>query len=234
VSIIFPLFSSKGCCTSGKKKGNREGGKEEDLFPLFRILAIFEFFGGNEKNLFAIFFFALFWLEAPAAGVPAMTEAMMERLRDLEEQNVLLLQQMVPEISEGSFVTSNNIDNFTIGGSLGTGRFARVYRAQNLATKREVALKVTPTAEKFDVSREVAALRLIGAHMSIASLYSVFPASDTHAALELQLVAGTDLFEFLGNCAQTRVLSEDLSRTIFAGVAKGLSHCHSRGVVHRE
>jgi serine/threonine protein kinase len=155
-------------------------------------------------------FFPFFCPLATRAPQP-MTDAM-ERLRDLEEQNALLLQQMVPEISEGSFVTSNNIDNFTIVGSLGTGRFGRVYRAQNLATKREVALKVTPTAEKFDVSREVAALRLIGAHVCIASLYSVFPASATHAALELQLVAGTDLFEFLGKCAQTGVLSEELSR----------------------
>jgi serine/threonine protein kinase len=166
--------------------------------------------------------------------VTQMAAAMMERLRDLEEQKELLLQQLVPEISEGRFVTPNLIENFTIVGSLGTGSFGRVYRAQNGETKKDVALKVTPTLEKFDVSREVAALRLIGSHKYIATLYSVFPASDTHAALELQLVVGTDLFEFLGNCAQTRVLSEELARTIFIGIAKGLSHCHSRGVVHRE
>jgi len=77
---------------------------------------------------------------------------------------------------------------------IGTGHFASVYRATELSTGRQVALKVLRLsgpgmAETFE--KEVNALALLGSHPHVTTLFGTFSSPDGRPVLVLELCRGT-------------------------------------------
>ncbi len=126
------------------------------------------------------------------------------------------------------------IEGYQVIGELGAGGVGRVYRAVQLSTRREVALKVlspqslgsSQAQVRFDREVELAA-RL--AHPNIVRVFDRgIDRGVCYYAMEL--VDGVHLDEY--------VRSQNLSRReilrLIRTVAQAVQHAHQRGVIHRD
>jgi len=126
------------------------------------------------------------------------------------------------------------IGPYEIAGPLGIGGMGEVYRATDSILKREVALKVLPSALAADaerlsrLQREAEVLASIN-HPNIAAIFGIEQAP-TFTALVLELVEGHTLAYRI---AEGRLpLNEALP--IARQIAEALEAAHERGVVHRD
>lgn len=126
-------------------------------------------------------------------------------------------------------------DRYRIDGLIGRGGMAAVYRADDLALGRRVAVKVfSPATEGIDDAdrrRSETALLASLTHPSLVTLYDAAKDPGTHREfLVMELVEGRDLREMLRSGAIPR---EETARML-ADLAEGLHVIHSRGIVHRD
>ena len=126
------------------------------------------------------------------------------------------------------------IGPYEIAGPLGVGGMGEVYRATDSILKREVALKVLPSALAADaerlsrLQREAEVLASLN-HPNIAAIFGIEQAP-TFTALVLELVEGHTLAYRI---AEGRLpLNEALP--IARQIAEALEAAHERGVVHRD
>ncbi len=126
------------------------------------------------------------------------------------------------------------VDRWRIEEAIGSGGQGEVYRATEIETGAEVALKVFPAghftnpqwgrvARELEAGKRVDHPRLIAA--TSAGRYR------GHDLLCMPYVAGEDLDRMLGR--RGRLLPEE-ALSVVSDVAAGLAHAHSRGVVHRD
>ncbi len=132
---------------------------------------------------------------------------------------------------------------YRLGGLIGQGGTAAVYRGRDDVLGRDVAIKLFRTAPDSDdeaeqISDEVRFL----AGLSHPNLVTVFDAGidtvtlDRRAYLIMELLESPDLHRarsLAGSDAQYR-LSEAEVTTIGVGIATALAHIHHRGIVHRD
>ncbi len=96
-----------------------------------------------------------------------------------------------------TFAPTGNVGPYRITGLLGAGGMGEVFRAQDSTLKRDVALKMLPSAYAFDPDRlarfrrEAHALAALN-HPHIAAIYGL-QESDGRQALVLELVEGVTL-----------------------------------------
>jgi hypothetical protein len=126
-------------------------------------------------------------------------------------------------------------DRYRIDGMIGRGGMAVVYRADDLALGRRVAVKVfSPATEGIDdADRRKSETALLASltHPSLVTLYDAAKDPGTHREfLVMELVEGRDLREMLRSGAIPR---EETARML-ADLAEGLHVIHSRGIVHRD
>lgn len=126
-------------------------------------------------------------------------------------------------------------DRYRIDGLIGRGGMAAVYRADDLALGRRVAVKVfSPATEGIDDAdrrRSETALLASLTHPSLVTLYDAAKDPGTHREfLVMELVEGRDLREMLRSGPIPR---EETARML-ADLAEGLHVIHSRGIVHRD
>jgi len=115
---------------------------------------------------------------------------------------------------------------------LGRGGMSEVYCAHDLELGRRVALKLlAPDADSARFEREARAVASL-AHPNVMQLYD-YGEDDGRPYMVLEFVPGGTLEERLA-AAQGKPLADDESQAIAAGIAAGLAHAHSRGVVHRD
>lgn len=124
---------------------------------------------------------------------------------------------------------------YRIDGLIGRGGMAAVYRADDLALGRQVAVKVfSPATEGIDdADRRKSETALLASltHPSLVTLYDAAKDPDTHREfLVMELVEGRDLREILRSGPIPR---EETARML-ADLAEGLHVIHSRGIVHRD
>ena len=125
---------------------------------------------------------------------------------------------------------------FKVIDELGRGAMGVVYRAEDSALGRTVAIKtisLTGNAAERDVHearflQEARAAGSIG-HPSIITIYDVGREGDT-AFIAMELLEGRDLREMIRDVN----LRPSQSVAIAAAVAEGLAFAHERGVVHRD
>jgi serine/threonine protein kinase len=125
---------------------------------------------------------------------------------------------------------------FKVIDELGRGAMGVVYRAQDSALGRTVAIKtiaLTGSAAERDVHearflQEARAAGSIG-HPSIITIYDVGREGDT-AFIAMELLEGRDLRDMIHDVS----LMPSRSVAIAAAVAEGLAFAHERGVVHRD
>jgi serine/threonine protein kinase len=125
---------------------------------------------------------------------------------------------------------------FQVIDELGRGAMGVVYRANDSALGRTVAIKtiaLTGSAAERDIHearflQEARAAGSIG-HPSIITIYDVGREGDT-AFIAMELLEGQDLRDLIRDVS----LMPSRSVAIAAAVADGLAYAHERGVVHRD
>ncbi len=117
---------------------------------------------------------------------------------------------------------------------LGKGHFGRVFRAEHIATKKEVALKMVPEKQQWEEAREEAdIMRKFLGHPQILQLTSVqeemmYPHFDGPShnrpvyCMEVELACG-NLFGLLSNCGK---FNQRLARTCFRQLVAAVDACH--------
>jgi serine/threonine-protein kinase len=125
---------------------------------------------------------------------------------------------------------------FKVIDELGRGAMGVVYRAEDSALGRTVAIKtiaLTGSAAERDMHearflQEARAAGSIG-HPSIITIYDVGREGDT-AFIAMELLEGRDLRDMIRDVS----LMPSRSVEIAAAVAEGLAYAHQHGVVHRD
>ncbi|MGR0318826.1 serine/threonine-protein kinase [Agromyces sp. ZXT2-3] len=126
-------------------------------------------------------------------------------------------------------------DRYRVDGLIGRGGMAAVYRADDLALGRRVAVKVftasTEGIDDADRRRSETALLASLTHPALVTLYDAAQDRATRREfLVMELVEGEDLRKVLERGPIPR---RDTARML-ADLAEGLHVIHSRGIVHRD
>jgi len=122
--------------------------------------------------------------------------------------------------------------NWSKEGFLGRGHFAEVYRAKDLRTGRDVAVKRI-SRQNQDVKTlrtEVEALLKVQGHPNIVSLYDVF-IDDNAVILVMELLEGGELFSRI--VEHGSYTEQDASKHI-RKITEALRFMHQHGIVHRD
>ena len=125
---------------------------------------------------------------------------------------------------------------FRLDQKIASGGMGDVYRAKNLATGSDVAIKLlAPSAHPDDDAierfRTEARLSALLAHRSIVRVFDLLEDKDGSLALVMELLVGQTLEERL---AQKHALDPELVVAIAVPILSALEHAHAAGVVHRD
>ncbi|MEM9587008.1 MAG: serine/threonine-protein kinase [Planctomycetota bacterium] len=121
------------------------------------------------------------------------------------------------------------LPRYTIRRGIGMGGFGEVYFAVSEAGK-EVALK--RVQRNLDVELRGVSHCLNLKHPNLVSLFDICRDPGDQAWVVMEYVAGPNLRQVLDDAPEG--LSEADARRWFAGIAAGVSHLHSAGLVHRD
>ena len=126
------------------------------------------------------------------------------------------------------------IRGYQVVEALGAGGMGMVYRAVQISTGREVALKILKTSvvgspnavARFKREVQLAA-RL--EHPNIARIYDA-DVQQGHCFYSMQLIRGLPLHDFVAEhrCSRRQILE------LMLAVCRGVAHAHDEGVVHRD
>jgi len=115
---------------------------------------------------------------------------------------------------------------------LGRGGMSEVYCAEDLELGRRVALKLLARdADTARFEREARAVASLG-HPNVMQLYD-YGEDAGRPYMVLEYVPGGTLENRLA-AANGKPLRDADARAVSAGIAAGLAHAHSRGVIHRD
>ena len=129
----------------------------------------------------------------------------------------------------------SRIGRFVVRDELGRGGMGIVYRAQDEALGRTVALKLLPSRKRTDPQRRARFLREARSagsvvHANVATVYEVGE-SEESLYIAMELVEGTSLRALLS--ARRPLPSLDVLR-LAKGIARGLAAAQAKGIVHRD
>ncbi|OYP31729.1 hypothetical protein CGZ80_20695 [Rhodopirellula sp. MGV] len=124
---------------------------------------------------------------------------------------------------------SQPLPPYTIRRGVGVGGFGEVYFAVSEAGK-EVALK--RIQRNLDVEIRGVSQCLNLKHPNLVSLFDICRDADSGSWVVMEYVAGQNLRDVLD--LYPTGLTETDARRWFAGIAAGVSHLHSAGLVHRD
>ena len=127
------------------------------------------------------------------------------------------------------------IGPYRVLGLLGQGATGRVYRAEEAAPRREVALKVLHGGDARFAARFQREIALLGAleHPGIARLYAAGTADAATGPLPylaMEYVRGSDLLTH----AEAQRLPVPERLRLLAAICHAVHYAHTRGIVHRD
>ena len=120
---------------------------------------------------------------------------------------------------------------------LGEGTSAKVYRAVDTETDKEVAIKIFNREQLLDeeakrqFDHEVKAFALLDTHPNIVSYYGGSMREDCRYIV-MELAVGETLMHYMNR--QGGILPVDEALSYFSQILSALSHAHSKGIVHRD
>ncbi|MCW2880638.1 MAG: Serine/threonine protein kinaselike protein [Sphaerisporangium sp.] len=128
------------------------------------------------------------------------------------------------------------VPGYEVLGILGQGGFGVVYRARQLAVRREVALKVdnrvlVSERDRRRFMREVTSAGALSGHPHVADVYDAGVLGDGRPYMVLELCPGGSLADRL---RERGPLSPDEVRDIGVRIADALAAAHAAGVLHRD
>jgi Tol biopolymer transport system component len=147
----------------------------------------------------------------------------------LEDSPIPSLNDRAPALPSGY-----KLGNFEILEPIGRGGMGEVYLARDTRLKRDVAIKVLPSAFTGDMGRKARLereARILAAfnHPRIASIYEL-DATDGGYALAMEYVPGPTLEDRIARGAVP--MPEAVALAI--QIAEGLEYAHDKGVIHRD
>ena len=127
------------------------------------------------------------------------------------------------------------IGRYQVLSHIATGGMGAVYKAEDVDSGREVALKVLSPEAAANPAMVARFRREAGhaqklKHENIVTLYEWGQASGIYF-LALEYIDGIDLFEYI---QRKRQLNAEESRDLVIQAAKALAHLHQTGIVHRD
>lgn len=131
-------------------------------------------------------------------------------------------------------LTGTELGDYAIQDRLGAGGMGVVYRAENLALRRLVALKVLPThllddaTARYRFQREIQTAVALE-HPNIVPVYDAGYESGLFY-IAMRLIDGPNL----ANVIAGRPLDLPRAVRLFQGIASGLAYVHRQGHVHRD
>ena len=139
-----------------------------------------------------------------------------------------------PAVQSGTLKTGTKLGTYEILAPLGAGGMGEVYRAHDSKLRRDVAIKVLPTAFVHDperLSRFQREARMLASlnHPNIATIYGLEYSDGVHY-LAMELVPGQTLAEKVS--AGPLRIAEALA--IASQIAEALEAAHEKGVIHRD
>ena len=120
---------------------------------------------------------------------------------------------------------------------LGEGTSAKVYRAVDIETDTEVAIKIFNREQMLDeeaksqFDHEIKAFALLDTHPNIVSYYGGSMREDCRYIV-MELAVGETLMHYLNRKGGRLPVDEVLS--YFSQILSALSHAHGKGIVHRD
>eukprot|EP01138_Halocafeteria_seosinensis_P009261 gb/GECG01009464.1/.p1 GENE.gb/GECG01009464.1/~~gb/GECG01009464.1/.p1 ORF type:complete len:1344 (+),score=239.98 gb/GECG01009464.1/:1-4032(+) len=132
-------------------------------------------------------------------------------------------------ITPGSFS-----DRFSTKEHLGTGGYSSVYKALDIESQEDVAVKFVKKADleetvKYSFFREVKVMKRLD-HPNIVRFRAFYDESEFYV-LVTELVKGGELFDQI---VQKRTYKESEARDVVKTVADAICYMHERGIVHRD
>ncbi|KAG7663152.1 srk1 [[Candida] subhashii] len=156
-----------------------------------------------------------------------------------EQQNYsVVATQLVEEERLERQQTSRNfpdLDRYEILGQMGEGAFSVVYKAREISTEKEVAIKVLrkfqmDEKQKHAVLKEVTIMRQLN-HPNIVKFIE-FIDSSVYYYIVQELAPGGEIFTAV---VKYTYFSEDLARWVIVQVAHAIKYLHEQvGIVHRD
>lgn len=125
------------------------------------------------------------------------------------------------------------VAGFKIESLLGEGAYGRVYKAINPKSERVIALKLIHCEEESDVfylQREIAIHQMLR-HINIVRSFQAFIIDDATVAMELEFVAGKELFDAI---LENSFLSEHTARNIFRQIVSAVGYLQTFFIIHRD
>lgn len=128
------------------------------------------------------------------------------------------------------------VPGYEVLGILGQGGFGVVYRARQLAVRREVALKIdnrvlASERDRRRFMREVSSAGALSGHPHVADVYDAGVLGDGRPYMVLELCPGGSLADRL---RERGPLSPAEVRDIGVRIADALAAAHAAGVLHRD
>lgn len=174
---------------------------------------------------------------AAAAESPGVGDNSLTTVTSRREKYDVVSRQLVEEERKQQARKPQypGLDRFRLGEKMGDGAFSVVYKATDVQTGQDVAIKI---ARKQDISpsqrssilKEVAIMRQLN-HKNVVTLIDFFESPD-HYFIVLELIPGGELFHQI---VRLTYFSEDLSRHVIVQVAHAIRYLHEEaGVVHRD
>ena len=150
---------------------------------------------------------------------------------------VLDAQLAYAQANASEIHTSPILEHYTLGATLGRGRFAVVHRASRRAAQHvripaHIAIKVIDKArtdELESVRSEVAFMTRLD-HPNIIRLYEIFE-QDKKLYLVMELASGGDLFDRIITRGS---FSEADASAAVSQLCSALKHVHAKGIIHRD
>jgi len=133
-------------------------------------------------------------------------------------------------------VSAPDIPGYQVGGVLGSGGFATVYRCWQLRVGREVAVKVDNRVllserDRRRFVREVTAAGRLSGHPHVVDVYDAGTLADGRPYLVMELCPGGSLADALHRDGP---MSPAQVRDIGIRISDALAAAHAAGVLHRD
>ncbi|CAN5794223.1 hypothetical protein BH11VER1_BH11VER1_38360 [soil metagenome] len=125
--------------------------------------------------------------------------------------------------------------HYIVEGFLGHGGMAALYKGLQMPLGRPVAIKILRKGlgERFDYEerfrREAYAMAAL-THPNIVRVFDFGDAGNDYLFISMELVEGSDLFEFI----QQGKMTPELALKYLPQICDGLQYAHEHGIVHRD
>lgn len=143
----------------------------------------------------------------------------------------VMLEDVTDDAAVGAMLGPSHLD-----AALGKGRFGRVFSATNMETGEVEAVKVLDKSSMTSLSLVKCAWKELGilnslSHENVVAIHGAVHGL-RHVAIRMELVGQNNLFRALKLVGGRFAIAG--TKRVLSQIAAAVSHCHSRGVAHRD